>query len=336
MARIGIIIPVYNVENYVKRCIESILNQTFQDFEVVLIDDSSTDKSGDICDEYARSDKRIVVIHKENEGPSAARNCGLDNNNSEYIVFVDADDSIDRQYLEIMYQCVKTKRADIGICGQLYMYEGEDIKSSVVNFHDIILKAEDISKTEAYRKMLLSKQATVCAWGKIYHRNLFCSIRYPVGELYEDCGIIDQIIEKSSKIVYIPYAGYLYWVRQGSITHGRITQKHIRAIDNVRHLSNFILAEYPELEAVTRAFFLLNCMRLFSAMVLNPEYEEECSWLRKEIAREQKGLIWNPYIDFQTKCSIECLRIGTLFYKVAGKCYFAIRSVVDFLRYKIF
>lgn len=326
MAKVGIIVPIYNVENYISVCVESILAQTFQDFEVILVDDGSTDKSGSICDEYVQRDKRITVVHKKNGGPAEARNYGLEKNKSEYIVFIDADDWIDSRYLEILYGCIREKHADLGICYETYVQEEEEFIFPQFDYSDIVSKAETVSKAQAYKCMMISGQATVCAWGKIYHRSLFYSIRYPVGELYEDCKIIDQIVEKSRRIICIPYAGYFYLIRKGSATHSELTGKHMPAINNAGRLLELVREKYPEIEEAARAYFLLNGLRLFSGMIKNPGYKKECDYLRRAIRKEKKGTVRNPYMDLQTKCSIYCLCMGPLFYKAAAKSYFTLKS----------
>lgn len=321
MAKIGIIIPVYNVEKYLRRCIASVLLQSFQDFEIILVNDGSTDQSGKICDEYARMDSRITVIHKENGGLSEARNYGLDRNNNEYIVFVDSDDYIDSRYLEILYCIMQEKHADIAICYSTDINEDEKQNLQKFNYGEIISGAEVISRSEAYRRMMVFKNATVSAWGKMYHRDIFRLVRYPVGELYEDSKIIDQIIETSNRIVYVPYGGYFYLVRRGSITHRRITLEHMTAVDNSRYLLNLVQEKYPEIEDAAIAYYLWNCLKLISGMIEKKEYKEECRQLREEVVKKKRELVFNPYISCGTKCSLSCLCIGTFFYKMVRKIY---------------
>lgn len=328
MAKIGIIVPVYNVEHYLRKCIESVLGQTFQDFSVTLVDDGSTDHSGSICDEYAYKDTRITVIHKKNEGPSAARNCGLEENKSEYIVFVDADDHIDSRYLEILFRSVEENDADIGICCETDVWMEGDVKLFEFDYQNIISNTEIISKSEAYKRMMQPGNVSVCAWAKIYDRKLIQSIRYPVGEIYEDCKVIDQIIESSRRIVYIPYEGYYYLVRKGSITHSEISLAHIAAENNACHLLDLIKHRYPEIETVARGYYLGESIRLFGAM-LDTEYESECIYLRKKILREKKGFIINPYINLEMKCSIICLCMGIFFYKIIRKIYCGIKYILS-------
>lgn len=326
MAEIGIIIPVYNVEDYLEKCLQSILAQTFEAFEILLIDDGSTDRSGGICDEYAQMDERIRVVHKENGGPSEARNWGLEANESDYIIFIDADDYVEIHYLEILYRCVKERDADIAICCSTAFVEEENPEKVHFDHQAIISRSEIISKAEAYKRMMQpgDRSPSVCAWGKIYHRNLFSLVRYPAGEIYEDCKVIDQIIEASNRIVYIPYAGYFYLVRQGSITHGEVTQGHLASVYNAKHLLDLMEDKYPEVRKMARGYYAGDCMHLFKIMAEKTEYRETCLWLRQEIRQNCKELIWYSCENWNVKCSVICICIGISCYKVIRKIHFGI------------
>ena len=178
---ISVIVPVYKVEKYIHRCVDSILAQTFTDFELILVDDGSPDNCGKICDEYAEKDNRIHVIHKENGGLSDARNAGIDwafaNSDSEWITFIDSDDWIHPKYLEALYNAVKETGCEISICG----YEettGDSPKVDDINLQAVIVSTEDFFCEHNVN--------AVVAWGKLYKKELFREIRYPVGKLHED------------------------------------------------------------------------------------------------------------------------------------------------------
>lgn len=322
MAEISVIVPVYNMEKYLKKCIESILKQSFQDIEVILVDDGSTDASGKICDDYANRDSRIIVMHKENGGPADARNHGIQISSSEYITYIDSDDYVDSRYLEILYQIIQTYRADLAICHNINVREEKNIEIEKFDYDNIIANTEVISKAETYRRMLLNQKAAFTAWGKLYHRRLFQFVRYPKGELYEDLKVIDQIIELSRKIVYIPYAGYFYLIRQGSIVHGEITAEHMTSVANAWDLLKLIREKYPGIEKSAKMYYAKSCYMMLSALTGKPGYEKKCQWLRKEILREGREYFWSEYTDLGMKCSLICLRIGYFFYKNVRKFYY--------------
>ena len=170
MSQISIIVPVYNVEKYLSRCIDSILNQTFDDFELILIDDGSPDHSGAICDDYAKKDNRILVIHKENGGLSDARNAGINIASGEYIMFVDSDDYISKDMCEILYQRIIKDKSDMALCSVRGVNEeGEEIEKGTFIVDDRLLEEKD--------KFLGLGEANACAyivaWNKLFKKFLW-------------------------------------------------------------------------------------------------------------------------------------------------------------------
>lgn len=284
MTAISVIVPVYNVEGYLERCVNSILHQTFQDFEVVLVDDGSTDSSGEMCDEYAKKCNKIRVFHKENGGPSDARNRGLEEAVGEYFVFVDSDDYIDKRYLEVLYRIAKAHGADLVICDAVNVWKGKHSYTEQEDWREAICSTEAIPKVEAYRRVFLCEHMAVTVWAKLYHKNLFREIRYPKGEIHEDVGIIEQIIESSDKIMCTRYQGYFYVRRRGSIVHGKMGPQHMIKIENAKHLWEFTKERYPQIEDTARIFYLNSMIQLINLMVMerSGSYDRECRRLRKK------------------------------------------------------
>ena len=177
MRKISIIVPVYQAEKYISKCIESIINQTYKNLEIILIDDGSMDSSGEICDRYGERDQRIVVVHNPNKGVSAARNCGLDIATGDYITFVDSDDWIHPRYLEFLYNGVCSSQGKISIC--------EFVRTNKWEEYPLLKKSSvDFVRTEQY--YFENNTNFIVAWGKLYHRDCFKGIRYPVGRIHED------------------------------------------------------------------------------------------------------------------------------------------------------
>ena len=240
---ISVIVPVYNVERYLKRCIESIINQTYKDLEIILVDDGSTDSSGNICDKYKKIDKRINVIHKENGGLSDARNEGLKVVTGTYIAFVDSDDYVDEQFLEKLYLAVKENNSDISIC----KYK-KTIKLDERNTEEIQTNKYSIYNTEeALKELLLFKKIENYVWNKLYKRELFFKLFFKVGKKMEDIGIMYKIFEKASKIVSIDYIGYFYVQREGS-TMGQVNpQLILDTREMVNERFDYINKKFPQL-----------------------------------------------------------------------------------------
>ena len=214
---ISIIVPIYNVEPYLRRCLDSIANQTYTNLEIILVDDGSTDKCGQICDEYASGDKRIIVIHKENGGLSDARNVGLDIAKGEFVLFVDSDDWIDTITCEKTIRLAIREQADI-VCFGYY----EVFPSAVQRLKRVDVGGE-ISKTEAVRRLIWG--TGVAVWGKLYSRILFENIRFPKGRFFEDTAFTIRLYHLSKKIYLSNYNFYYYSLRKDSLSCNRITSK---------------------------------------------------------------------------------------------------------------
>ena len=214
MDKISIIIPIYNVEKYLERCINSIINQTYSNIEILLIDDGSTDSSPTICDNYQKKDNRIKVIHKQNGGLSDARNKGIEIATGEYLIFIDSDDYIEKNMVEVLYNDLIKNNADISICD--YIKEYSD-KKEIDNFDK---KYFVISGNDKYNYLYNEYSIrTIVAWNKIYKKELFKEIRYEKGKVHEDEFIIHELLNKAKKISYVLEPLYHYIQRDNSITH---------------------------------------------------------------------------------------------------------------------
>ena len=235
MPKISIIIPVYNTEKYIEKCLNSILNQTFNDFEVIAIDDGSTDSSLEILKKY-ESDERFVIIHKENEGQAVARNIGIKKASGEYITFVDSDDYIDKNMLEDLYRLVQEKDADVAICDILK--ESKADKLVFKNYWDV--------NTEKNKNMMTSHMGPVA---RLYKRDLFIkhNIFFKEKIIYEDLATVPLLAMVSQKIEYIEKPYYHYIIRENS-TMQKITysEKLENIFDVMTFLENKITPDYKE------------------------------------------------------------------------------------------
>ena len=212
---ISIIVPIYKVEPYLRRCLDSIINQTYKNLEIILVDDGSPDNCPQICDEYATKDKRIIVIHKENGGLSDARNVGLDICKGEYISFVDSDDWIDKKYIEVLLDLAKKENADIAI--------GENIQTNgVCNKPKNISKIQVFSSKDALNHLFsLNHIAFITSWGKLYKTELFFNLNFPIGKFHEDEFTTYILFYRSAKIAYTSEVLYYYFRHTNSITGSR-------------------------------------------------------------------------------------------------------------------
>lgn len=223
---ISIIVPVYKVEDYLEKCIDSIINQTYKDLEIILVDDGSPDICPQICDDYAARDDRIRVIHKENGGLSDARNAGLDLATGDYIGFVDSDDYIAPDMYELMLESIQKNNADICICGYKQVKPNGDV---------ICIKSESerlLSREEAFQMVLEENVFYAIMCNKLFARSIFSNnLRFSVGKIYEDEFIIHHLYNKCEYVSVIENCGYYYLCRENSIMH---SAKHTsREFDDV-------------------------------------------------------------------------------------------------------
>lgn len=209
---VSIIVPIYKVELYLRRCLDSIVNQSYTNLEIILVDDGSPDNCPQICDEYAANDNRIVVIHKENGGLSDARNAGLDICKGEYVSFVDSDDWVDEKYIEILLDLAIKENADISIGNHSFAYED----GSITKFS---FESKSYLKSEAIKKIILYQTLPWGAsWGKIYKRRIFLKYNFPVGKIHEDDYTSYKFIYEANKVICIDKSLYNYFQRNDSIS----------------------------------------------------------------------------------------------------------------------
>lgn len=223
LPEISIIVPIYNVEKYLDRCIKSILSQTFKDFELILINDGSTDESSNICEKYKGLDNRIVVIHKENGGLSSARNVGLDIAKGKYIGFVDSDDYIDENMYYELYRSITKNNSDISICKFIKVYN-----NNKVNLINNNLLEVNYSNIEALQELYKNNSVDfIVAWNKLYRSKLIKEFRYPLGRKHEDEFIIHKLLYRCNKVTYINKELYYYYQRENSIMNSKLSIKDI-------------------------------------------------------------------------------------------------------------
>lgn len=216
-SKVSIIIPVYNVENYIKDCLDSVVNQTYKNIEIILIDDGSTDKSGMICKQYEIKNQNVKYFFQKNQGLSAARNAGLGICTGEYVYFLDSDDFIAANSIEMMMRKQTKTDVDIIATDFLQIEEGRKYRD------DMIERAEfHVATSKEFYLQIISNHAC----GKLYKRKLFDGVRYPVGQNYEDVDTTHQLFYKSNKILYTDEGFYYYRIRKGAITQTP-TEKNI-------------------------------------------------------------------------------------------------------------
>ncbi len=286
---ISIIVPVYNVEKYLSKCIDSILAQTYKNTEIILVDDGAKDKSGEICDEYAKKDSRIRVIHKKNGGLSDARNCGLEAARGELVGFIDSDDYIDSDMYEVLYNAMEKYGAQMSMCDVYDVYDGQEIPVQD-NIRDFATDAE-----EAMKIVMDGQINYAYAVNKLYKKELFSDIKYPVGKIIEDAFVILFLLEKTQKVAFSTARKYYYYHRENSIVSNAFSKKHYDCIEAHEQNYRFICEKHPNIEKAARMrlywsrFFVLDKM-LVSDSVGKDEYMPIVKYIRRGV----------PYIVFES------------------------------------
>ncbi|MGN1277202.1 MAG: glycosyltransferase family 2 protein [Floccifex sp.] len=254
---ISVIIPVYNVEKYIQSCIKSVIDQTYSDIEILLVDDGSTDKSGIICDEYAACDSRITVVHQKNAGLSAARNRGISEASCDYITFIDSDDYIAPDYIERLYRGLLESNAQICICD--YKKVDEEIEIEGLGYScDITGALVKLSNKQALENVYTGDFHGVdfISVAKLYDKRLFLDngISFPVGKIHEDAFTTYKLLYLSERISYVDKEMYFYRIRRGSITTSAFSIKKLDKLEATRGECDFFL-NHNEIDLLRLALF---------------------------------------------------------------------------------
>lgn len=251
---ISILVPVYNVEKYLSRCLDSILAQTLTDYEVILVNDGSTDQSGVICDRYAAEHDRIKVIHQENAGVSQARNRLLAAARGEYITFVDSDDAIEPKYLETLLEDLQKTGADISICSWSEVSQ-EGLRTEI-SWDNKENGFQNWTTEQAVKALLYQKSIDTNLWGKLYTNEVLKDIVFPKGKAYEDLAVAYQIFLKAKRVCYRPEPLYLYTTNTSGISQSAFTPRRMDLIDNIEVMYSDIEKRFPDYRAAAQSRLL--------------------------------------------------------------------------------
>lgn len=317
---ISVIVPVYNVEHYLEKCVTSILNQTYTNLEIILVDDGSTDYSGIMCDELEKMDARIKVIHKANGGLSSARNAGIDSATGKYIGFIDSDDYIDVKMFELLYSAIKNNSADISVCNYSWVNENGRV------FNTTTLNNAIYSSDEVLCSYFLDNLSSwVIACNKLYLTSLFKEIRYPEGKINEDSFVIHHILNNCKKITSIPESLYFYFQRSGSITKSKFKVSRFDVVDS--HFDRtwfYISSNFKNKEKLATK----------SLMKALSSYHSCCFEIKKseidDCFKEKNSQIQKEYRNLYKKCSIDKL-MGIRNIILMSMCYISVFNTYKFI-----
>ncbi len=302
---VSVIVPVYNVEPYLHRCVDSLTGQTLTDIEIILVDDGSTDRSGAICDEYAAMDARIRVVHQENAGLSEARNAGIDRARADYLMFVDSDDWVEPDFCRIPYDIAREQQADLVMFQYRYVKYGKEKKRRY--------SIKDGLKTQEEALHLIFGCAGRVAWNKLYYRELFREKRYPEGMVYEDVFLTPVLVHEANRVFYSSAVLYNQEYREGSITTDLSDSSAQHWLD-AKTLSAQRLKEWGYADKA-ESYYLMSMLSFAAKGWRSPELNAKC-------IRYLRSLKHCPaHFPLKQRCKFHLCRISPGLYRLVCRGY---------------
>lgn len=308
---ISIIVPVYNVEQYLEKCVDSIINQKYKNLEIILIDDGATDSSGKLCDELAKIDNRIKVYHKENGGLSDARNYGVERATGDYIGFVDSDDYIDSEMYEELYEAIKKENVDVVECNLKIIYPDRVELFTEQKYYNVYTKQEYLEEYLKIEKIF----GSACV--RLIKSDIAKKLKFPVGKLYEDTYYAYDLIEKVDRYVIMNNPYYNYLMRENSITNTKFNPRIFDLIEIVEKFRKTTYENYPGLKEAADCrkmyayFSVLNSILLEENYRDNEYYSEILSYFK----RNYISLLKNKYINRNRKLSVILIKLNIDLYR---------------------
>lgn len=314
---ISVILPIYNVEKFLPRCIESVCRQTYDNIEIILVDDGSPDNCNKICEEYAAKDNRIRVLHKPNGGLSDARNKGAAIANGEYITFIDSDDYVTDTYVEYLYSLIEKYHTRMSLCTHTVVFEsGNNIVYG--NGGD-----EELSSEVCLERMLYDDVINTSAWAKLYETEMVRKFPYPLGKLFEDIATTYKFFIECGSIACGYENQYFYMLRSSSIVYQKFNIKKLELLDMTDGMAADVIKEYPQLETAARRRQLYARFSTLNQFQNTKGYKDEKKELISYIRKNKSCVIGNPKAPKRDKLAVMALSLGypvyRLCWKLAGK-----------------
>lgn len=308
---ISVIVPVYNVEQYLEKCVNSIINQTYKNLEIILVDDGATDSSGIMCDELAESDNRIKVYHKENGGLSDARNYGVERATGDYIGFVDSDDYIDSEMYEKLYEAIKRENVDVAECSLKVIYPGKIELFTDEKYYKVL------GKTEYLEEYLTIKKVFGSVWTKLIKSDVAKKLVFPKGKLYEDTYYAYDLIKIANSFVLIDSPSYNYLMRENSITNSKFNPRIFDLIKIVEKFHKMTYENYPGLKEAADCRKMYAYFSVLNSILLEENYRdnEYYSKILSYFKRNYISLLKNKYINHNRKLSVILIKLNIDLYR---------------------
>ena len=311
--KISVIVPVYKVERYLEECIDSIIAQTYKNLEIILVNDGSPDNCGKLCDDYADKDKRIVVMHKKNGGLSDARNVGIDNATGEYLHFIDGDDWIEADMLEVLYENIIKYDSDISCCSFCLVYINS-IESYNSESEIFIFNSE-----QAIENCFVKNIPWISSCCKLYKKYIFDNIRFPLNKRSEDIFIITDVMSAANKIVYDSVSKYYYRQRKNSISRYETYNPNIMDfIEAYEYNLKIIEIKYPNLINCTKNKILSANLWVLYVIILNKNYKKIPDFKKTLLVlrKNYKNFMCNNFFTLNEKIKVVAIKTNINLYKL--------------------
>jgi len=302
---ISIIVTVYNIEKYIERCLNSLVSQTYDRIEIIIINDGSTDSSLKVCEKFEQSDKRIILITTKNRGVSKARNHAINICKGEYITIVDGDDYISNDYIEMLFKDLVNNKADIAACSWQNILENKSHITYSPKKECIIL-----SKEEALRTILYQELIDFSPWGLLYKKSLFNEIRFPEGEIFEDLAILYKIFERANIVTYRDDKIYYYTIRKSGIILSKFNNEKMILIKNAQDMLIFIKNKYPNLEAAATSRLVRANFHILLQIPIKKENYRYINIINENIKKYREVVLKDKNAKRGTKIALLISRIN--------------------------
>lgn len=303
---VSIIVPVYKVEKYLRRCLNSIVDQTYLKTEVLLVDDGSPDHCGEICDEYSVKYPNITVIHQENQGQAAARNHAALKATGDYITFIDSDDYVESDYIEYLMGLIRQYNADISIGGFRYLYEGTECLPRKAENVELLMSAE-----EALNRLNYTKGYGAGPWAKLYRRQLILDHPFPEGQIYEDLAVLYRIFYDADHVVYGNRVIYYWLQRAGSTMRSEFNDRQMAALRATKDQIRFLEEKMPSAIPSARARHEAKVVELMAIAMESSNSRSAYKTLRRE-SRYFRKVVKDRNVSVSMKMRMISIRVGYL------------------------
>lgn len=306
---ISVILPIYNVQSYLPRCMDSLFRQTYYNLELIMVDDGSDQACAELCDEYLKMDDRVVVYHKKNGGLSDARNYGIACAKGEFITCIDPDDYVDCDYVEYLYKLVKKYNSKMSIVQHRVRFNSGRIRDNGTSGD------EKLEIKKCLERMLYHNIIDTSAWGKLYHRSLFESVEYPKGKIFEDIGTTYKLMMQCEYIAVGYESKYNYIFHENSIVNGKFKLAKLDLLEMTDRMAADVVQQYPELKRATLRRQVYSRFSTLNQMLNIDGHEEIKEKIITYIKKNRWEIIKNPLAPKRDKLAIILLTINYKVYR---------------------